>query len=101
MLGAAGTTVVMPSWIVEALCRRSDQWTSSDPRRLRSDDSGCHHPCVPPLTPIDPQNFASSAAAAFVHFGCRYFSYLIRLNANLNNNLPPPFFEGMRKFRGW
>ena len=39
--------------------------------------------------------------SGFVQFGCSYFSYLIRLNVNLNNNLPPPFFEGMRKFRGW
>lgn len=30
-----------------------------------------------------------------------YLSYTIRLNAALNNNRPPPFFAGMRKFRGW
>lgn len=47
------------------------------------------------------RRISHECCSGFVHFGCRYFSYLIRLNANLNNNLPPPFFEGMRKFRGW
>jgi hypothetical protein len=34
-----------------------------------------------------------------IYYG--YLSYTIRLNSALNNNRPPPFFAGMRKFRGW